>query len=328
MKRLLSNDYEDFLQEVEVFRRHWQSDIHIVPLLATYEISETVTDDPIKSFCLIFPWAMGDLRWFWELNEELVGDHSILLWISRECYEITRALSHIHGDLRHPATSEDSFGRHGDIKPSNILWYPNGLGRNAGDLGKLVLADFGLADFHRATSRSNSRTASLPKSMTYRAPEFDTTKVVSQAIDIWALGCTYLEFVTWFLRGNQAVGDEFRKYRSEIDIYGINADVFFRVQQHKGYNDVLLKPQVVTWMKRLYKDKSCSKYLRDFLNIIQYDMLVVDRPNRQTADEISRKLEELHLRCVDDIDYYEALQSFPVSNTTKDLGKKTLKVKS
>lgn len=141
--------------------------------------------------------------------------------------------------------------------------------------------------------------------MTYRAPEFDTTKVVSQATDIWALGCTYLEFVTWFLRGNQAVGDEFRKYRSELDIYGINADIFFRVQQHKGYDDVLLKPQILIWMKRLYNDRSCSKYLRDFLNIIQYDMLVADRQNRQTAHKISRKLEELHLRCVGDIDYYQ-----------------------
>ncbi|KAI2603724.1 kinase-like domain-containing protein [Hypoxylon sp. NC1633] len=316
VKMLWTHNFEDFTQEIEVFKRHWKPHIHIVPLLATYEISGIEVDDPIRSYYLIFPWATGDLRSLWETNEELKRNHKAILWISRECYEITRALSHIHGNLDSPPTSADSFGRHGDIKPSNILWYPNASGTNTTDLGKLVLADFGLADFHRASSRTTSRTASLPRSMTYMAPEFDTTKVISQAIDIWALGCTFLEFVTWFVKGNRAVRDEFRDYRSEPDMYGITADMFFQVRHHHGQQYVLLKPQVETWIERLRSDRSCSKYLKDFMDIIQYDMLIVDRIKRKTAGEISQKLKELHLRCISDSDYSQASTSKPPISTT------------
>ncbi|KAI0593286.1 kinase-like domain-containing protein [Biscogniauxia sp. FL1348] len=306
VKRLLAHDYEKFTEEIEVFKRHWRCHIQIVPLLATYEVRETVTDDPIISYCLVFPWAAGDMQWFWEANEELVRDQKITPWIARECYEITRALSHIHEGLCHPADSAGSFGRHGDIKPSNILWYPSAPGVEAGDLGKLVLADFGLTDFHRAASRTNSGTDSCPRSVTYRAPEFDTTKVISRAIDVWALGCTFLELITWFIKGNQAVREEFPVYRSELDMYGIHADIFFRIQQRDGQPDVLVKPQVTAWTNQLCEDRGCSRYLKDFLSIIRCEMLVVDRRQRQTAAEISRKLEALYLRCVSDVDYCQA----------------------
>ncbi|OTA98248.1 hypothetical protein M426DRAFT_17593 [Hypoxylon sp. CI-4A] len=293
VKKLYAHDYEDFTQEIQVYKRYWDYNIRIIPLLATFEVKETIASDPIVSYCLVFPWATGDLKLFWEMNEKFVRNQQIMPWILRECYEITKALMYIHGDSCDPETPDHSFGRHGDVKPSNILWYPNPSSENITDLGKLVLSDFGLADFHRANSRTSSRTASLPWSMTYRAPEFDTTKVISRAIDIWALGCTFLELVTWFLKGNKAVRDEFREYRSEPDIYGIYADMFFRVQHQEGREDVMLKPQVVTWIKGLRGHASCKRYLADLLDIVQCDMLAVDLPSRRTAYEITQKLEVL-----------------------------------
>ncbi|KAK7754359.1 hypothetical protein SLS62_003652 [Diatrype stigma] len=306
VKKLRTYDYEDFAQEIEVFKRYWKSPIHIVPLLATYEIVESSADDPLRTYSLVFPWARGDLRVFWELNEELVQDRKIIPWIVRECYEITRALAHIHGAPDHPTTSAGLYGRHGDINPSNILWFPNSSKMVAGDLGKLVLADFGLTDFHRATSMTTSSTGSLPRAMTYRAPEFDTTKVISRAIDVWALGCTFLEFTTWFLKGAQAVREEFPEYRSELDIHGVNSDTFFQNQANTSHENVLLKPQVLRWIERLQKDKSCSIHLKGILEIIQQNMLVVDRPSRGTACEISQKLKRLHLQCLGDGDGYQA----------------------
>lgn len=77
VKRLWTHAYEDFAQEIEVFKRHWRTDIHIVPLLATYEIRDTVIDGPTRSYCLTFPWATGDLRSFWGTNEALVRDYKI-----------------------------------------------------------------------------------------------------------------------------------------------------------------------------------------------------------------------------------------------------------
>ncbi|KAI8957390.1 kinase-like domain-containing protein [Daldinia sp. FL1419] len=297
VKKLWTPDYEDFAQEIKVFKRHWKSGINIVPLLATYEIRETISDNPLTSYCMIFPWAAGDLRSFWEMNEGLVRDHKVLPWMARECYEIARALSYIHGYSHDSTTPEDSFGRHGDIKPSNILWFPNKDGESDGDFGKLVLSDFGLADFHRAGSRTNSRTSSLPRSMTYRAPEFDLTKVISRAIDTWSLGCTFLEFITWFLRGNEAVRREFTEFRMEVDAYGINSDTYFAFQYHEGDKHVVLKPQVVAWIERLRKDELCNGYIEELLDIVQCGMLVVDRSTRWTSGKISRRLQGLWSTC-------------------------------
>lgn len=315
IKSLQTNNYDDFAQEIEIFKRYWKSKLHIVSLLSTFEITETVFGNHCHTYCLIFPWAKGNLMTFWEMNGSLVRNQKVLPWITRECYEIVRALSYIHGDIDDQIASADSFGRHGDIQPSNILWYPNPPETNLDDFGKLVLADFGLADFHRASSKSNSSMSSLPVSVTYRAPEFDTSEVISQKIDIWALGCTFLEYITWFLKGYNAVQGEFRGYRSEFDKYKIFADIFFRVQTNNGLQDVFLKPQVMKWIILLRQERSCSKYLKEFLNIIQEDMLVVDRLKRGSAEKICQKLEKLYRQYSVDMDYCQHTKpASPITN--------------
>jgi serine/threonine protein kinase len=107
-----------------------------------------------------------------------------------------------------------------------------------------VLGDFGLADFHRTHSRSNEDPGNVARSPKYRAPEFDIETKISRKIDIWMLGCTFLEFVTWFLMGLDAVLEQFPKDRSEPDINGIYADIFFRIVT-EGHRVVsVVKPQV------------------------------------------------------------------------------------
>lgn len=41
----------------------------------------------------------------------------------------------------------------------------------------------------------------LPASPTYKGPEYDVNEEISQSYDMWSLGCIYLEFATWLLRG-------------------------------------------------------------------------------------------------------------------------------
>lgn len=93
-----------------------------------------------------------------------------------------------------------NFGRHGDIKPHNILWYCN----RDGDMGTLKLADFGQAELNSQWSKSKEREVAY--SRTYRAPECDIwPRFVRQNYDIWSLACVYLEFVAWMVGGNNLV---------------------------------------------------------------------------------------------------------------------------
>ena len=72
----------------------------------------------------------------------------------------------------------------------------------AGHLGGVIqLADFGISGFHHTNTRSNLRLDGNTK--TYRAPEseLEDGQKVSRSIDIWSLGCVFLEFITWVVLG-------------------------------------------------------------------------------------------------------------------------------
>ena len=92
--------------------------------------------------------------------------------------------------------------------------------------GILKISDFGLADFHTAHSRSNIRASTLGFTNTYKAPEIDVRDHVSQAYDIWSMGCVLLEFVTWYLLGWEGV-DNFSMRRMGDSNNFIPEDNFF-----------------------------------------------------------------------------------------------------
>ena len=87
------------------------------------------------------------------------------------------------------------FGRHGHIKPENILFFSDQSSRDG--YGILKLAGFERAAFMETASRQGV----VSYSLTYRPPESDLSKSYGSACDVWALGCVYLEFSTWFCGG-------------------------------------------------------------------------------------------------------------------------------
>ncbi|PMD61065.1 uncharacterized protein K444DRAFT_629069 [Hyaloscypha bicolor E] len=105
-----------------------------------------------------------------------------------------------------PGSTENNRGRHGNLKPENILWFKgpgcDGLG---GPTGVLQICDFGLADFH------STQWALVPAgnigglTHAYRTPEWDVSNLISPSYDIWSLGCVLLEFVTWYMLGAKKV---------------------------------------------------------------------------------------------------------------------------
>ncbi|KAI1473110.1 kinase-like domain-containing protein [Daldinia caldariorum] len=200
LKRLKSKNYTDFKSEVDALRKHnYSIEEHLIPLLATIE-----KESEAGKYYLLFPKANGDLRHFWKTQLVRNPDRvSMIRWVAEQCLGIARALSMLHQD-QDTNKGEDYpiYGRHGDIKASNILWFSK-PGASGPSGWCLVLSDFGLMRFHRAISISAQTASKLKKTLTYQAPEFDITGAkISRKSDIWALGCTWnsLLATSWDLR--------------------------------------------------------------------------------------------------------------------------------
>lgn len=217
---------------------------HLVSLLATYEQG--------GRYHLVFPCAKADLLGFWE--KERPGHtkcRHTSAWIARQCAGIADGLAAIHRretdsprsipEARFPSEGEGRaipavfyralFGCHGDIKAANILWYTSG---DRGDRGILKISDFGLAEFHRQNSTQTRR---VRGSRTYMPPESDfyDSMAVTGSFDIWALGCLFLEFITWYLGGNQLL-QSFVEKRQALDANwaNIRTDNFFDFHPRKA----------------------------------------------------------------------------------------------
>jgi serine/threonine protein kinase len=120
-------------------------------------------------------------------------------------------------------------GRHGDIKPQNILWFTEEL-----DLGHgtLKISDFGLTAFHSelTTKVVPGKVRGLTQS--YAAPEFDTGPHVSRPYDIWSLGCIFIDFITWVLLGYEGVEKFASKRRKDQSFNNrIRMDDFYRLSE-------------------------------------------------------------------------------------------------
>ena len=137
-----------------------------------------------------------------------------------------------------PRHSGRHYGRHGDLKPANILWfrrpYANATNEASCTFGQFVISDFGLARFHAEGSRDNVDVGSVAMTETYRPPEYDVRPKIAPNADIWALGCIFLELGCWYLCGWTGV-DSFATRRSEEEMEskpeyresGIPGDTFF-----------------------------------------------------------------------------------------------------
>src|SRR4051794_22480988 len=87
---------------------------HVIKAIAFYE-------RPKGDCCLLFPWAeRGTLREFWEEEahaptEKPTPDPQLVLWLFQQLHGLMEAVKLMH----------DQGIRHGDLKPDNILCFPD-----------------------------------------------------------------------------------------------------------------------------------------------------------------------------------------------------------
>jgi serine/threonine protein kinase len=302
VKELLSPDETEFKKEVDVLKMLDSQNPHLnlIQLLATFKQG--------NKYHLIFPWAQGNLRKYWEENANPKFDKSTVMWSLEQMAGITNALMNVHtftpkfphdgkSGVRLTGTAklsveagEEKFGRHGDIKPENILWFKDEPLNQHGN-GVLKLADFGLGRFHGRDSRSGLSPSGIRASPTYEPPECQLHLPVSRSYDIWSLGCVLLEFVTWLMKGNSEIV-RFSEFRGTVNIYGIDDDNFFTIMHPTQPNKAIIRTKVVDWVRQLREHERCSELIHDLLSTIMTDLLLIDSSCRISADELNRKMQK------------------------------------
>ncbi|TVY23266.1 Proline-rich receptor-like protein kinase [Lachnellula hyalina] len=311
VKTLKNSDAIKFQDEVNMLKKfNGLVHDHLVTLLGTFTYK--------GQFSMIFPWAECDVENYWLKINPMpnLEDIEFVRWVSRQCRGIMESVNVIHNP-KHPETlpKETLYGRHGDIKAENILWFKS---PDEADRGIWVISDLGLSTFNREVSRSMVPNQSILYTPGYRPPECDIKGgKISRAFDIWTLGCFYLEMTCWFL-GGRKLKDNFETDRTTTYITGSRADIFFDLELNgeDKTNETfiaLIKPQVVRMIDDLHNHPNCTKYIHDMLEIIEKDMIVVLNQERTRSPKLLKKLNEMNQKCIDDVDY--CMKKTPVKRT-------------
>ncbi|KAL8375740.1 hypothetical protein RB595_007046 [Gaeumannomyces hyphopodioides] len=321
LKRLAATNHEHFLKEIQAYERI-RAHPHLTKLLATYTFR--------SRYYLVLPWAEeGSLVDVWTTRPRPPSlDRKAPLWFLQQCRGVAEALANIHHMRCEPEIPESAkepqiliepdakprdalersqkvFGRHGDIKPANILFFSGSNGDDNG-IGTLKIADFGLTSFHRDQTVSRPNRATGAWCPTYSAPECRIESQPSHLWDIWSLGCIYIEFVTWFLLGPGAI-KEFTQVRSMNEPgWRTSEDNFFILSRQQG--EVLqakVKPAVTQWFRHLRNQPRCPAILADFLDYTENSILVADPGQRSLAIEVVKFLEDLYTKVAEDASGHE-----------------------
>jgi serine/threonine protein kinase len=263
VKRLHVPNNEDYLREVQVFEK---LGIEKKDALPNHLISLQLTFKHGRDFFLMFPWADGNLKQFWSQTRLNPTEPESMCWFFEQISGIARGLRKIHhlgtqgktsldADnaaimVLSPSLGDREWGRHGDIKPENILWFKE----YDGQPNYLVISDFGLTQFNTAHSKSKVLQEQIQGfSGTYRPPDLHLDESISQRYDIWSLGCVILEFTSWLLLGYNEGIETFMKERlnDDYDFENASEDKFFNFKKtfdgarSEGKITSTLKPSVI-----------------------------------------------------------------------------------
>ncbi|KAH8802630.1 kinase-like domain-containing protein [Xylogone sp. PMI_703] len=297
------NNEQQFRNELEQLKRfNGLVHDHLVTLLTTFTLN--------KRYYFLFPYADSTLDQYWEKRDPN-WDLLTVRWVSKQCSGIMAAIDSIHDPKHLQNLTVMKYGRHGDIKPDNILWFQSSKDPN----GILVVSDMGLSSFNRDTSRSNIPNSRIPKVPGYRPPECDVQGgTISRAYDIWTLGCLFLELLTWSLGGWKLV-EQFQEKRKSVYITGALNNIFFTLKKIEGSDRYVaqVKHQVTKWIDELHNHEHCSQFIHDALDVIKNDMLVVLSKDRKRASsgDLRKKFGNIHSQCMDDKRFDYCLKGVP-----------------
>ncbi|KAK6206648.1 hypothetical protein LQW54_007600 [Pestalotiopsis sp. IQ-011] len=295
LKEIYVPDRDAYKQELRALEKSFgskQNDRHLIKLLLTFQHGE-------KCY-LLFEWADGNLEEFWEVSKNSVRISDS--WAANQCLGLATALKRIHGLMTWQkerrkakglgAPHDIEWGRHGDIKPRNILWFKS----YGSDCHHLVISDLGLTQFHTESSRSAvpiSRISGYTRA--YRPPEMDLGYRISQNYDLWSLGCVFLEFCIWYVFDASKVQkfEDMRVQQDRSEISGFQEGKFFNIAGESGQRKAVLKPIVKEVIRKLREADECTQFVRKILRLVEHEMLQVEPDKRNKIDLICRELQDI-----------------------------------
>ncbi|RYC63132.1 hypothetical protein CHU98_g3090 [Xylaria longipes] len=276
MKKMISDSDQEYDQEREALQRIQRlQHPHLIEMIASFRRG--------RDHFFLFPWANGgDLRDWWERNSNLERTPAMVRWVLEQMKGIASAVKELH--FPSERTVEDENGRHGDLKPGNIVVFNDQPGENP--RRTLCITDAGLARFHEnITSKRMTGTNTNGGSIEYGPPDprrEDKKVKISRLYDMWSLGCVFLEFIVWVLGGWTEV-ESFRARRKSK-----RRDGEFYQKTITGYYRVL--PEVKRCMNSILSDKRCQgdNCFRDVVNIIRNHLLRIGEKHRTTSQVLER----------------------------------------
>lgn len=234
LKTFESKNYELYKNEVDAFiglKGHegmvrWLADYEKVDKAAlTLGCSGTraIECEDIKTYNILLEFGAMDLRdYFREKRPPVLPLEIEAFW--RSLSAVANAVDGVHNlRILEGGQTKEYYGWHADIKPDNILFVENRLKkveayttleRDQSELeqneSSFRLADPGFAKFVKKPQKESTQ---VPKQRlsggteTYGAPEYPgrSDHPVSQAIDIWSLGCVFSLAATWITLGSSGV---------------------------------------------------------------------------------------------------------------------------
>ncbi|KAK1584940.1 kinase domain-containing protein [Colletotrichum navitas] len=251
VKEIHAADHKSYRHELRALVQSCtrvQQEKHLIKLMFTFQHGEKLY--------LVFEWADGNLQEFWA-KKKVESAAASARWMLQQCRGIANAVKRIHGlatwqkeERRSVASGTEEeeklvkdWGRHGDIKPSNILWFST----YGEDRDHLVVADLGLTRYHSRLTRSRVLRVD-GFTGTYRAPEIDLGDLISSKYDIWSLGCVFLEFCVWYLLGPEAIAAFERDRRpsraKEAREPGESDNSYFMMDMSTGRKKAVLHPAI------------------------------------------------------------------------------------
>ncbi len=271
----------------------------------------------------MFPYADANLDQYWKIQPLPQFDSRTVGWMLEQITGLTDGLSSIHnfkvpviertlqelrGAFSHRLPGQELYGRHGDIKPKNILVFGCDA-KTAGSLGTLQIADFGLGRFHRLDTRSKIVPAAM--SPTYESPERELNKPWSRACDIWGLGCVLLRFITWLLKGPDGVL-AFDECRVQNETVFFACDNFFTIITENGHKRAEVKPVIVQWVnKELHEHEKCSLFIHNLLDLTMFKLLDPNSKSRISANALLARLAGYSKKAAADEDFLLAPAPWP-----------------
>jgi hypothetical protein len=275
---------------------------HLMRRLATFE--EKPSSDGLHTFFILFECGQGNLRDLWNSMPGLIRERSHCLWMAEQFHGLAGALQGVHHDLRRiqAGLTEAVCVALGNVTPNDIVWLDSI--DTIMPRPELALSRFGFSAFNARNTRSLD--VQFPMMATYRAPEVDLPggRLLSVS-DVFSLGCVYLEHISWYLLGYNAVMFDFTELRFEQDIHGFHSDTFFRIHEGPDHRPVpILKPGVKKWIQKLRENTDCTPFVSGMLDVIEHDMLEPESEKRAGTAQVLMTLNRLRLTCLREPSFY------------------------